>query len=181
LDQGVRWLIGTAIALASLIVTWLAFQYPKSPHTENPGAAGNPTVGKLVYEQLQAGDCLTGSELVSALSGQEAPWPQYVEAVPCNDPHVAEVYYVNESYWQQDESFPGDDVVNKEGKALCDSAFKSYIGAAADQSIYTSNSNNPSSASWAQGDRSVQCVAYYQAPGNPEVSMLNRSIHGAGN
>jgi|SRR5580658_8179910 hypothetical protein len=187
MGEGARWLISLTVSATALIIAWLAWQYPKSSQTANPGVSGTPTVAttplphvaNLDYDQLRAGDCLTGSNLVHILSTSNFTWPNSVEAVSCSKPHVAEVYFTNDSYWRENESYPGDNSVNNTGDATCEKEFRSYVGISYDNSIYSYDILIPSSGTWPEGDRALKCVAYYSNSGGSEAVVLNQSIKGA--
>lgn len=187
MGEGARWATGLTISIAALIIAWLAWQHPKSPPGAIPEnsdaptvvATPSPTVRNLGYDQLQAGDCVTGSNLARILLVSNFTWPDSVEAVLCTQPHVAEVYFANDSYWKQAASYPGNDSVDSTGNAVCGSKFNSYVGISYNNSLYSYAYIDPSSASWAGGDRSMLCVAYYEVSGKPGAVVLNKSLRGA--
>jgi putative regulator of septum formation len=186
MGEGTRWLIGLTVSVAALIIAWLAWQHPKSYQAANPGTSVTPTVattplpteGELAYGQLRVGDCLAGSNLAHILPTSNFTWPNSVEALSCIEPHIAEVYFANDSYWEKNKSYPGDNSVDSTGNAICENAFKSYVGISYGNSIYNYTDVVPSSAGWPEGDRSLLCVAFYQNSGNSGAVVLDQSVKG---
>ena len=78
-----------------------------------------------------------------------------VDTVDYDDPHRYEMYAVKE---MTNSSFPGESQAADMADDFCLSRFKSYVGLDYDNSIYWISSVYPSSDSWSQGDRSIQCA-----------------------
>jgi hypothetical protein len=113
---------------------------------------------QLTADQLQPGDCLTGSNLGL---GTGSDWPDEVTAVPCTQRHLAEVFFAGNVWPQSLAAYPGDDAVNSQADARCFSAFRAYDGIANSESAFTFDYIVPSGASdWASGDRLVVCLAW---------------------
>lgn len=184
MTEGHRWLIGTATAIACLIVAILAWQDPKaapssqpvsSPSSVAPAStarptpstvpatitAPTPTTGELQYSQLQVGDCLTGANLNNLNNDNPSEsWPTLIPAVPCDQAHIAEVFYANKSFWDGTSSPPNlnfeyDSVGNE-----CANAFQSYTSASPKQG-YTWQDIEPKLAEWRNGDRAMYCIVYH--------------------
>jgi hypothetical protein len=147
------------------------------PSSAAPGVTPTPTVGNLQLSQLQAGDCLTGANM--ELNSSD-PWPKVTQAVPCNQPHTAEVFLANDNFWPQNGPFPGASTISKDGTAACDSAFQGYVGTTYKKSIYTWTNIIPDASTWPTGDRALHCVAYYSTSKQPAGATLTRSIKGSG-
>ena len=145
-----------------------------SPAT--PSATSTPSVGNLQLYQLRVGDCLTGAGMHLNTSD---PWPKLTLAVPCNQPHTAEVFFADNNFWPQHRSFPGNGAISKDGNAACDQAFRSYVGIAYSKSIYTWTNIIPDASTWPTGDRALHCVAYYSTPDRKAGATLTRSISGS--
>jgi hypothetical protein len=133
-----------------------------------------PTVGQLRYDQLQVGDCLTGSNM--HLHTNE-PWPALVRAVPCDQAHIAEVYYAS-NYWAADQAYPGPQLIDKQGALECGNAFRSYTGIPINRSQFNSIYARPDSATWGSGDRRLTCIAYQLTSKYPAGAPLYASIRG---
>ncbi len=97
-------------------------------------------------------------------------------AVPCNQPHTAEVFFADDNFWPQHNSFPGNGTISKDGNAACNNAFRSYVGIAYSKSIYTWTNIIPDASTWPTGDRALHCVAYYSTPEQKAGATLTHSI-----
>ncbi len=169
-----------AVTVAT-VVLWLGSSHPAAsagattgPAT--PGATSTPSVGNLQLSQLRVGDCLTGASMHLNTSD---PWPKLTLAVPCNQPHTAEVFFADNNFWPQHSSFPGNGTISKDGNAACNIAFGSYVGIAYSKSIYTWANIIPDASTWPAGDRALHCVAYYSTPEQKAGATLTHSIRGS--
>ena len=180
-EKGTRWAVGLAVSVAALAVGVLAWQYPRLSHSATPRITNTPVPATNVgYYQLQAGECLTGANnLAKIIVSSITDWPDSNQVVPCDEPHIAEVFGVDHSYWNQDEGFPGDGSLNKATMTFCNGAFQSYVGIISDDSIYGNDYLYPGADTWSQGDRTVLCIAYESNSGNTGVVTLNKSIKGS--
>ena len=182
------WAVGAA-ALCALIVAAVAFSLGSShPETSAGGttspppspprvsASPTPTVGDLALSQLRVGDCLTGANMKLNTTD---PWPDLTLAVPCSQPHTAEVFFADSTFWRQDSPFPGASVISKDGNAACNNAFRAYVGIAYSKSIYTWTNIIPDASTWPTGDRALHCVAYYSTPRRRAGATLTHSLKGA--
>ena len=153
-------------------------QHGPSPHPGQdwPTASPIPTAGNLQLAQLRAGDCLTGANMKLNTSN---PWPKLTSAVPCNQPHTAEVFFADNRFWPANGSFPGSGAIAKDGAAACNSAFRSYVGIEFSKSIYTWTNIIPDASTWPSGDRGLHCIAYYSPPGHPSGATITGSIKGS--
>jgi len=183
-----RWLwAGVAAAVCVAIVAALTVglggashpaaqprQIPSSrPSPTRPIAATAPAVGNLQLAQLQVGDCLTGANMELNSSN---PWPKLTSAVPCSQPHTAEVFFADNTFWPKNISFPGAAAIAKDGNATCNSAFRSYIGIAFPESMFTWTNIIPDASTWPSGDRGLHCIAYYSTHGQPTGATITGSI-----
>lgn len=102
-------------------------------------------------EDLRVGDCYEPVEdaddqtLLAAI------------VVPCEEPHLNEVFGLGDLAGGADAPFPGLDAVDDDAIDLCDAAFDSYVGVALDNSRYSYVYYTPTEESWAGGDRVVMC------------------------
>jgi hypothetical protein len=176
--------VAVGAAAAGAVIAALVISL--SPHSGHGTATGNvrptnsarptptPTVGNLHLSELQAGDCLTGSNMQL---NKNSPWPRLTLGVPCSQPHTAEVFYANNSFWKNGP-YPGDSTISKDGDAACNQAFAAYVGIAYSKSIYTTTNILPDSSTWSTGDRALHCVAYYPTQKQPAGATLRGSIKG---
>ena len=179
------WVVGAVAAVCAVIVTAVVLSLgPSHPAASagattspaTPSATSTPSVGSLQLNQLRVGDCLTGANMQLNTSD---PWPKLTLAVPCNQPHTAEVFFADNNFWPQHSSFPGDSTISKDGKAACNNAFRSYVGIAYSKSIYTWTNIIPDASTWPTGDRALHCVAYYSTPEQKAGTTLTHSIRGS--
>jgi hypothetical protein len=180
------WVVGAAAACAVIVAALVvslssshspasaqsAAGSPPSPTTPSP----TPTVGYLQVYQLRVGDCLAGANM--ELNTND-PWPKLTLAVPCNQPHTAEVFLADNNFWPQNSPFPGDRRISKDGGAACNRTFRSYVGITYSKSKYTWTNIIPDAATWPTGDRALHCVAYYSTPKRRAGTTLTHSIRGS--
>jgi hypothetical protein len=153
---------------------------PSASRSVSPSANATPTVGDLPLSEFQVGDCLTGSNMDL---NKNTPWPKVTKAVPCSQPHTAEVFYSNMNFWPSNEAYPGDTAIKNQANAECDNAFASYDGIAYSKSQYTWTNVVPDSSTWpntdpALRDRALHCIAYYATPTQPAGKTITGSIKG---
>jgi Septum formation len=134
-------------ALAAMVLgIWLA--YSSWQH--------RPWTHHLTFTQLRPGDCLAGSNLGL---GSGSAWPYTVSAVPCTQPHLAEITFAGNLWPTSLATFPGVDAVTNIVDNRCQSALYTYAGESQPSLLYDSIA--PGNArDWAAGNRLVVCMAY---------------------
>jgi Protein kinase domain/Septum formation len=183
------WAVGAVAAVCAVVIVAVLLSLGSShpgtsagvatsplPSPTAPRATSTPTVGKLQLYQLRVGDCLTGANMELNTSN---PWPKLTLAVPCNEPHTAEVFLADNNFWPQNSPFPGSSKISKAGNTACNNAFRSYVGIAYSKSIYTWTNIIPDASTWPTGDRALHCVAYYSTQQQRAGVTLTHSIKGA--
>jgi Protein kinase domain/Septum formation len=181
------WAVGAVAAVGAVIVAAVVLSLGSGHPAAAPGpavssrpsatsSAAAPTVGNLQLNQLRVGDCLTGANM-ELNTGD--PWPKLTLAVPCNQPHTAEVFLADNNFWPRSSPFPGASAISKDGIAACNSAFRSYVGVAYSKSIYTWTNIIPDASTWPSGDRALHCVAYYSTSQQRAGVTLTHSIKGS--
>jgi hypothetical protein len=98
--------------------------------------------------QLKLGDCFTGGDSSQVTN---------VDVVDCAQAHDAEVYFVFD-YPDAPSDFPGDQAVQTAAETGCKPAFADFVGLDFDSSIYGVKFLRPTSDSWGQGDRTIDCL-----------------------
>jgi hypothetical protein len=164
--------------------TSAAGHHVRSGATPTPGSTPSPSITpspvttpaheELLLTQLRTGDCLTGSNLGL---GTNNPWPKLSLAVPCGQPHLAEVFFADDAYWTA-AVYPGDASITAEADAKCSDAYTAYVGIPDDRSIFDWDNIFPYAADWSHGNRELVCVAYYPTPSAPGGTPLSGSIKG---
>jgi len=132
----------------------------------------------LSRTQLTAGDCLSGLK-PSVLTGVDPSWPAKVLAVPCDQPHKAEVFFAG-NIWRRSLPYPGHTAMAVGAQVQCEISFWPYDGESSDHSNYAYFYSLPlRRADWASGDRFVVCFAFLY-PGVPGFSTtMSHSIKGS--
>jgi Protein kinase domain len=166
------YLIGGIVLAAAAVGALVAVLIPSPPPPP-------PAPRQLAYNQLRTGDCLTGGNLASVL-GTDNPWPTKVTVVPCNEGHVAEVYYANEQFWPRNDAFPGYNTLVDQAATQCQSQQTSYTGMPYAKSALREDRIGPfTSDIWQQGDRELVCVAYHPTTAHPKGLTMTASIKAA--
>jgi hypothetical protein len=78
--------------------------------------------------------------------------------VPCDRPHLAEVFGVQDIDGPATAEYPGDARVDDESVEICDAAFETYVGIDFDESELGYIYYAPTRRTWPAGDRQVVCV-----------------------
>lgn len=120
--------------------------------------------GDMTANDLRVGDCFD-------LKVPDAEEISDVTAHPCTEAHEYEVFYVGAML---DGDYPGDDALTNFVVENCGPAFDAYIGRAYTASQLDFSWLYPTSESWGEGDRSVQCAAY-----DPRETRLTISLKGS--
>jgi len=123
--------------------------------------------GNLSAFSMYIGDCLISANLDDQFS--EVP------AVPCTEPHDSEVIYI----FDMPDGDYNEDAIEAAGDDQCAQEIVTYVGPnydtvsseGLDWSYFT-----PTSESWDQGDREVDCIAYTASSENE----LTSSVKGLG-
>ena len=106
----------------------------------------------LPYASLRVGDCF---ELIDP----DSPSITIVQAVPCADEHVYEVFFVGD---MPDGDFPGDDAVAAFADQNCLPAFEAYVGVPFEESTWFASPVGPAEEDWVAGTRRVTCLLHTQ-------------------
>ena len=96
-----------------------------------------------------------------------------VDSVPiidCAEPHDNEVYANREL---TEDEFPGTEGIEDRSGEVCLAAFADYVGIAYEESVYDIGWMNPTSETWALGDREVICFGFEM-----EFAKISGSIRG---
>ena len=101
-------------------------------------------------DDLSVGDCFNGPDVSFTVTEVSD-----VDPVDCSEPHEFEMYAAKE---MTNSSYPGQSQAGAMADAYCLERFESFVGIEYDFSIYYLSSMFPTSGSWSQGDRSIQCA-----------------------
>jgi hypothetical protein len=97
---------------------------------------------------LQVGDCLDLAAAASTTGEVES-----LPTVPCTDPHDGEVYAETDL---TGDTYPAD--LETQAQEFCYAAFAPFVGLSYEESTIDFTTLSPTSTSWDQGDRGVQCI-----------------------
>jgi hypothetical protein len=151
--------VGLAAAVMTTLIAWV------------PSLTGH-----LGAAQFRPGDCLTG--LGFSLDSDSA-LPYMVAAVPCTDPHLAEVFFAGNAWPTSRTAYPGVNAIADQGWARCLSAFSGYVGTDNSGSAFSIYYIIPYSDNWASGNRWLVCMAYDPYRQDPRGSLVDYSIKGS--
>jgi hypothetical protein len=150
---------------------------PRSSASASRRSSASPTASarQLTFDQLKPGDCLQGPGLNL---GTTNPWPDYFNVVSCTQQHTAEVFFADNA-WPSAQAYPGDNKVESQADARCNTAFRTYDGIDNSQSAFTYDYSSPDNVAWADGDRSLLCIAYEATQQYQGGAPVNYSIRGS--
>ena len=164
-----------AVAVLAWSVTTIIARSTSSASHRSSASASSPL--QTAYIDLRPGDCLQGlgDDLIIA------PLPDYFNVVSCTKQHIAEVFFAGNAWpppapWPSVQEYPGDNKINSQAGARCDTAFRAYDGIDNSQSAFTYDYDSPDSDSWANGDRELLCIAYESTQQYPGGAPVNYSI-----
>ena len=135
------------------------FRQTDRPETE---MSNLQRIAAIVLGMLVLAGCSSTIDSLGVGDCFNAPEPSYVateisdvDVVDCDEPHRYEMYALKE---MTNSSFPGESQAADMADDYCLSRFESFVGMEYDYSIYYNFSIFPTSGSWSQGDRSIQCA-----------------------
>ena len=109
--------------------------------------------GDVMVHDLQVGDCMNGLK--------EADVVLTVDAVSCSEPHDAELYATVEV---PDGDWPGINELSLPAEQRCPDEMAENFEAAYNDDGVGLFFLHPTSASWREGDREIDCIALYSEP-----------------
>ncbi|MBB5872393.1 hypothetical protein F4553_005827 [Allocatelliglobosispora scoriae] len=155
---------GKGMAVAGLVLTvlWVAvigvgvaLSANYTPTTSTPTSARNSagavtTPGTVKLTTLKKGDCIDTSKIQEGVEFSTVP------AVPCNQPHDAEIYAI---FSLTGSTWPGDAKVADLAETGCTTRMKTFLPSKSAQAKYDIFFIHPAESGWIRGDRSVSCLA----------------------
>jgi hypothetical protein len=145
-------LVGLLVAGAIIVVAAVAFL--GSAERDDSGEIVDQ--GSLDVFDLQVGDCFMDGS-ATPTSPDDTTEVDSVDAIPCEQSHNAEVFANIEL---PDGDFPGDGPVTDTAETRCYDEFEPYVGLDYESSEYNFGWFVPTSQSWSNGDRTINCVLY---------------------
>lgn len=131
------------IVVAVIGVTWFV-----SAHRDNRGSITE--AGNLSPFELQVGDCF---DLIDV----NAEETDTVRGVPCDQPHVYEVYWIGD---HSGGDYPDSNQVITFVEENCTPAFEDYVGVPPNASSWYFSFGGPTAATWADGQRTFACYLH---------------------
>lgn len=125
---------------------------------------GSSGVAQVSVFHLTVGQCLVPPKKVQASLST-------VEVVPCSTPHPQQVYALVKDHGGS--AYPASAKLDAFANAACLDRFANFVGVSYRQSSLYFTYLLPSVGSWAEGDRTIVCVA--ETVGHP----LTRSLKGS--
>jgi hypothetical protein len=163
------------VAVTALVwsVPMLIARLNSSASPRSSASASSPL--RTAYIDLRAGDCLQGQGLNL---GSTSPLPDYFNVVPCTKQHIAEVFFAGNA-WASTQAYPGNDKVDSQAVARCNTEFRAYDGIDTSLSAFTYEYDPPDDFSWPNGDRGLLCIAFEATQQYPGGAPVNYSIKGS--
>lgn len=146
----VRWMSAVSLATAAT----LALSACGADEAQRDEASGEITAAaEANVFSVQVGDCLDLAAMASATEVETLP------TVPCGEEHDGEVYA--ETTLEGDE-YPAD--IDDQADEFCYGEFPTFVGKDYETSTLDYGPLTPSTVSWDQGDRVVQCILMSAEP-----------------
>jgi len=116
-----------------------------------PQSNDDSTTGSVTLFDLGLGDCLNDADIPLRSDMTDAP------RVSCDDPHDSELFAI---LGVEGSAFPGESELVAQGQSRCARAFGDFVGIPFANSTLDFRFYYPTASSWAQGDRTIYCVAF---------------------
>jgi hypothetical protein len=146
-----RWIAAGAIG-AALLAGCDSSSVDETTRDESGQIVGEGELGAFA---LKVGDCFDEQ---AVLSGEPFELVS-VGAVPCSEPHTAEVVSVNDTFFEGEDSLPAQDVVDSRSAQACLSDLVAYTGQPYEESLFDVIPLTPTQDSWdILGDRGLACI-----------------------
>lgn len=144
-----RWLSGglARLVLAGLVVGGVGIWGAVTSADRDSETGEIVAAGDLNVDKIELGDC------VNLPDAEEF---NQVHAVPCAEPHDAQVYWLRQL---PPGDYPGLDELDSMAETQCDAAFASLPQAIVDDLDYGYTWFTPTESGWRGGDRVLNCLA----------------------
>ncbi len=125
--------------------------------------------GLVSIDRLQMGDCIEDFQTTAEV--RDGEWATgEARVVPCEDPHIAEIYAINRI---NPDDYVDQRSLNQASARVCVRQFADYVGRDYGRSAYEVNYYNPSVHDDALLDDEVICMV--TRPGGPSPTMIKDS------
>mgnify|MGYP001675738102 CR=1 FL=1 len=112
-----------------------------------PTASGGETASVM---DLKVGDCFNRSDSSDQVGT--------VDVVSCDTPHLYEVYNNSDIDDKKYTTAPTGDDLDTEISDACYDPFQTYVGIDYESSSYKVTAFYPTTSTWVQGDRTINCL-----------------------
>jgi hypothetical protein len=116
-----------------------------------PNASDDAPEGAVTLFDLELGDCLNDAGVPLRSDMTDVP------RVGCEEPHDSEMFAI---LGVEGSTFPGERELVSQGQDRCARAFGDFIGIPFANSTLDFRFYYPTASSWAQGDRTIYCLAF---------------------
>ncbi len=116
-----------------------------------PQSSEGTAEGTVTLFDLELGDCLNDAGIPLRSDMTDVP------RVSCDEPHDSELFAI---LGVEGSTFPGEREMVTQGQDRCARAFGDFIGIPFANSTLDFRFYYPTASSWAQGDRTIYCVAF---------------------
>lgn len=141
----------TALLISVLLVFLVGCSSTDADEAERAEDGSVTASGEVGVNRLRLGDCF------DQRVGDDPASVEAVEALPCDEPHQQEVFYLGAL---PEDEFLGDQVVADLVAEQCIAVFETYVGSAYTESQLDISYIYPSEASWSDGDRGYVCSLF---------------------
>ena len=116
-----------------------------------PQSSEDAAEGTVTLFDLELGDCLNDAGIPLRSDMTDVP------RVSCEEPHDSELFAI---LGVEGSTFPGEREMVTQGQDRCARAFGDFIGIPFANSTLDFRFYYPTASSWAQGDRTIYCLAF---------------------
>jgi len=128
-----------------------------------PQSSEDTAEGSATLFDLELGDCLNDAGIPLRSDMTDVP------RVSCEAPHDSELFAI---LGVEGSTFPGERELVSQGQDRCARAFGDFIGIPFANSTLDFRFYYPTASSWAQGDRTIYCLAF-----DPGLTVLGSLLN----
>jgi len=128
-----------------------------------PQSSEDTAEGSVTLFDLELGDCLNDAGIPLRSDMTDVP------RVSCEAPHDSELFAI---LGVEGSTFPGERELVSQGQDRCARAFGDFIGIPFANSTLDFRFYYPTASSWAQGDRTIYCLAF-----DPGLTVLGSLLN----
>lgn len=156
-----RSLVVTSVSCLALVSLAAACSNTSGTEDETTRDSAGDVVdgGDLGVFALQLGDCVDASNFLDTVGPGDSTVIDGFAAIPCDEPHTAEVVLVDDEYFADLEEYTSEESMSESSTPVCIAALDEYTGTEYESSQFDFVSLVPTSESWDQlDDRGLVCM-----------------------